>query len=108
MADINTIKVLVLEEEEPLPGRRAVPGAGVVGAKVLDVPLDAVKQAIGDVTRQVREIVKAAPEEDGSVSLDEISVDLNIEANGSVQWVAGIGGAVGSTLTLTYRVDQQG
>lgn len=38
------------------------------------------------------------------MKLDQISIDLNVSANGSVQWIAGLGGVVGSTVTLTFNV----
>lgn len=104
MAERDTIQVLILEPEEPMPGRRMVPGLGSIGARVLDVPIEAVKQGIQKVTAQVSEIVRDMPDEERFVSLDQIAIDLNISANGSVQWIAGIGGAVGSTVTLTFKV----
>ena len=104
MAERETIQVLVLEPEEPLPGRRMVPAVGHVAARVMDVPIEAVKHGIGEVTEQVAEIVRDLPSDKRFVSLDQIAIDLNISANGSVQWIAGIGGAVGSTVTLTFKV----
>ena len=104
MAVRETIQVLVLEPEEPIPGRRMVPGVGQVAARLMDVPIEAVKSGIREVTEQVSEIVQDLPSDNRFVRLDQISIDLNISANGSVQWIAGIGGAVGSTVTLTFKV----
>jgi hypothetical protein len=104
MAEVNTIQVLVLEPDESMPGRRMVPGMGQVAARVLDVPIDTVKQGIRKVTEQVSEIVRDMTDDERFVSLDQIAIDLNISANGSVQWIAGVGGAVGSTVTLTFKV----
>jgi hypothetical protein len=87
MTEIGTIQVLVLQPEEPMPGRQMIPGVGSVGARVLDVPKDTVKQGIRKVTEQVREIVQDMPDDERLVSLDQISIDLSISANGSVQWV---------------------
>lgn len=104
MIERNSIQVLVLETEEPLPGRRMVPGAGTVAARIIDVPIEAVKQSVQKVTEQVSEIVRDIPTDETAVSLDQISIDLNVSANGNVQWIAGLGGAVGSTVTLTFKV----
>ena len=104
MAENKTIQVLVLEGEQSLPGRRMVPGVGTVAARVMDIPLEAVKEGVRTVTEQVNEIVRDMPSNEFLVNIDEISIDLNITANGSVQWIAGLGGAVGSSVTLTFKV----
>lgn len=61
MAEEDTIQVLVLEAEEQLPGRRMAPGAGSVAARIIDVPIDAVKRSVQKVTEQVSEIVRDMP-----------------------------------------------
>lgn len=104
MAERETIQVLVLESEGTIRRPGMVPGVGQVAARVMDVPIDAVKHGIREVTEQVSEIVQDLPSDERFVSLDQIAVDLNISANGNVQWIAGIGGAVGSTVTLTFKV----
>ncbi len=104
MAEKDTIQVLILDGDETLPGRRMVPGAGIVSARVVDMSMDAVKKGIQTVTGQISEIVRDMPIDDGPVSLDQISVDLSVSADGSVQWVVGLGVAVSSTVSLTFKV----
>lgn len=106
MVEKDSIQVLVLEADEALPGRRMVPGAATVSAQVVDVSTDVVKKGIQTITRQLNEIVQDAPVGDEPVSLDEISVNLNVSADGSVQWVVGLGAAVSSTVCLTFKVSR--
>lgn len=105
MTEQNTIEVLILEAQETLPGRRMAPSAaGTIAARVVPMSTEAVVQSIQKVTDQVGEIVRALPSDDATVSLDEVSVGLTVSGEGNVQWVVGIGVAVGSTVTLTYKV----
>ena len=104
MTEKDTIQVLVLDADETLPGRRMIPGAGAVSARVVDMSMDAVKKGIQTVTEQISEIVRDLPANSGPASLDGISVDLNVSADGSVQWVVGLGVAVSSTVSLNFKV----
>ena len=61
-------------------------------------------QPIDGSSKQISEIVSELPSEDSAVRLDQISLDLNVSAEGNVQWIVGLGVAVGSTVTLTYKV----
>ncbi len=53
MAERETIQVLVLEPEGPILGRRMVPGVGQIAARIMDVPIEAVKNGIREGTEQV-------------------------------------------------------
>lgn len=107
MAQEEAIQVLIYETGEQLPGRRMVPGTGTMVARVIDVPISVMKQSIEKVTEQVSEIVRDVTTNESLVRLDQITVDLSVSANGSVQWVAGLGAAAGSTVTLTFRVSDK-
>lgn len=112
MEEKDTIQVLVVppvvESEEPMPGRQAFPGARTLGAKVVDIPVDAAKESIQKVARQVAEIVRDMPTDIVPVRLDEITIELTVSANGNLQWVVGGGVEVGSTVTLTFKVNDLG
>ena len=104
MAENGTIRVLTIEAEEPMPGRQALPRVGNLVAKVMDVPIDAMRESIQKVTEQIKDLVDGLPSDEGSVRLEEIAIGLSVSASGSIQFIAGGGGEVGSTMTLTYKI----
>ncbi len=50
MEEAATIQVLVMEPEQPLPGRPAVPIAPSLAARVVDVPVPVFRESIQKVT----------------------------------------------------------
>lgn len=110
MEQVDIIQVLIVEpelideREEPIPGRRMFPGTRAAATRVVDVPVASLRDAISKVTTQIEELFKSVPVHKGSVHLDEITVSLQVSADGGIRWVAGIGSSVSSTITLTFRV----
>jgi hypothetical protein len=104
MAESGTMRVLVFEAEEAMPARQALPRVPNLVAKVMDVPIVGVRESIQKVTEQIEELVQGLPADEGSVRLKEISIGVSVSASGSVQFIAGGGGEIGSTMTLTFNV----
>lgn len=108
MDDTDTIQVLVLERRQPPTGRQAFPKPEDLVERVMNVPVATLRDSIRRATVQIAEVVRGLPTTEGSMQLDEISVGLAVSASGEVQFVAGIGVEVGSTITLTYKVAGSG
>lgn len=104
MESKDTIRLLVTELEDPMPGRRAMPGSEALTAKVVDLQLEVIRRGIQEMSGQVAKLVQDMPNDNAAVRLDEISIDVAVSANGTFQWVAGVGVEVGSTMTLTFKV----
>lgn len=100
----DTIRLLVTEIEDPMPGRRAMPGSEALTTKVVDLQLDVIRKGIQEMSGQVAQLVQNMPNDNAAVRLDEVSIDVAVSANGTLQWVAGVGVEVGSTMTLTFKV----
>ena len=108
MEEVATIQVLVVEPEQSLPGRQAVPLSSSLAARIVDVPVPTFRDSIQKVTEQITELLRDMPNKEGLLQLDEISVGLTVAANGSVHLVGGLGVEVSSTFTLTYKVANSG
>lgn len=108
MDETNTIQVLVVEPRQPPTGRQAIPRPENIVQTLVDVPVARLKEEIEKVAAHIAEAVEGMRDDKGTVTLDEIAVQIAVTASGKVQLVAGLGVEVGSAMTLTFRVADGG
>ncbi|MBA3609983.1 MAG: hypothetical protein H0W54_00975 [Rubrobacter sp.] len=114
MEQASTIEVLIVEpqliveSEEPIPGRRMFPDTRAAATRIVNIPVASLKEAIQNVSTQIEELTKDIPAIGGLTRLDEITVSLQVSADGGIRWVAGIGASVSGVITLTFRIPSSG
>ncbi len=62
------------------------------------------RASLAELVKDVNDMLGDTDDRSGEASIDQVSVSVQITRNGQLQWIAGVGASVGSSMTVTFKV----
>lgn len=103
----TTISAIFIEGQEiPMKGRQMLPSLSDLKNKVVEINKNTLSQSLSEIIDEMDEVLAKAIEEKttGKVQLKEVSIAVQININGGIQWIANINSGITNSMTLTFKL----
>src|SRR5258708_26220480 len=101
----STITILTQEDDtEEIRGRTAIPVITGQALRAVEVSKAVMRASLAELVKDVNDMLCDTDDRSGEASIDQVSVSVQITRNGQLQWIAGVGANVGSSMTVTVKV----
>lgn len=105
MADSDYMSV-VFWEASSVKSKSKDLGGGIrrISEKVVKVHKDVVGKSLGALISDVNDILEATESEYDKIMLDEVSVGVELTAQGTFRLIGGVSAGISSAFTLTFKI----
>ena len=105
MNDRATITILTSEDTvEEIKGRSAIPLISGHALRAVEVSKATIRESLAELLKDVNDMLREVDDRTGEASIDQVSVSVQVTRSGQLQWIAGVGATVGSSMTVTFKI----